>query len=282
MERHWLLVDLNNEIHRCWHTTGELSHDGKPTGIAYGVLRDIAFWTNKFQTPDIAFCADAGKPLRLKDRPEYKSTRQKKRQTPEEKAIYSALEQQAQELVFETLPALGYGNVFFSNGYEADDLIASTIEYNADEAGTVEFTIISSDKDLYQLLATDVCIFKPMHKEVYTIRDFNEEWGLSPRRWAKLKAIAGCATDDVVGIKGVGEKTAARYLRGELPIHHKSYQAIKESEWKINDNLLLTRLPYSGTPAFKLRDNEASPAKWRKVTEKLGMDSLRSSPPLFS
>lgn len=282
MEKHYLLVDLNNEIHRCWHTTGYLSHNGEATGIAYGVLRDLAIWSNKLSSGDFVFCLDGGRPKRMDDYPTYKGTRNKRRASPEEMAIYKSLNEQANELAFKILPDLGYHkSIFLHQGYEADDLIASVINNNS--GPDVSFTIISSDKDLYQLLAEDVCIFKPMTKEIYTQLDFFQEWGIKPSRWAKVKAIAGCETDDIVGVSGVGEKTAAKYLRGELPVHHKTHAAISEqSQEQFQQNLILTRLPYPGTPNCIIRPHKANKDKWRRTTEALGMESLKNSPPLFN
>ncbi|ASY64896.1 DNA polymerase I [Sinorhizobium sojae CCBAU 05684] len=95
-------------------------------------------------------------------------------------------------------------------GYEADDLIA-TYARLAEEAGA-DVTIISSDKDLMQLVTPKVAMYDSMKDKQITIADVIEKWGVPPEKMIDLQAMTGDSTDNVPGIPGIGPKTAAQLL----------------------------------------------------------------------
>ena len=96
-----------------------------------------------------------------------------------------------------------------------------------------------------------------------------------------MKALAGCSTDSVPGIKGVGEKTAIKYLKNELKESSKIYQRIISKEgWNIyKRNIELVKLPFTGTKIFKLKTDKLSATGWKEVVEQLGMKSIRERMP---
>jgi DNA polymerase-1 len=95
-------------------------------------------------------------------------------------------------------------------GYEADDLIA-TYARLAEEAGA-GVTIVSSDKDLMQLVTPNVSMYDSMKDKQITIPDVIEKWGVPPEKMIDLQAMTGDSTDNVPGIPGIGPKTAAQLL----------------------------------------------------------------------
>ncbi|MDK1492420.1 DNA polymerase I [Sinorhizobium sp. 7-81] len=95
-------------------------------------------------------------------------------------------------------------------GYEADDLIA-TYARLAEEAGA-GVTIVSSDKDLMQLVTPRVSMYDSMKDKQITIPDVIEKWGVPPEKMIDLQAMTGDSTDNVPGIPGIGPKTAAQLL----------------------------------------------------------------------
>ncbi|WEX88578.1 DNA polymerase I [Sinorhizobium garamanticum] len=95
-------------------------------------------------------------------------------------------------------------------GYEADDLIA-TYARLAEEAGA-DVTIVSSDKDLMQLVTSRVSMYDSMKDKQITISDVVEKWGVPPEKMIDLQAMTGDSTDNVPGIPGIGPKTAAQLL----------------------------------------------------------------------
>jgi DNA polymerase I len=95
-------------------------------------------------------------------------------------------------------------------GYEADDLIA-TYARQAEAAGA-DVTIISSDKDLMQLVTKNVHMYDAMKDKQISIPEVIEKWGVGPEKMIDLQAMTGDSTDNVPGIPGIGPKTAAQLL----------------------------------------------------------------------
>jgi DNA polymerase I len=95
-------------------------------------------------------------------------------------------------------------------GYEADDLIA-TYARQAEALGA-DVTIISSDKDLMQLVTKNVHMYDAMKDKQISIPDVMEKWGVGPEKMIDLQAMTGDSTDNVPGIPGIGPKTAAQLL----------------------------------------------------------------------
>ncbi|HSJ38721.1 MAG TPA: 5'-3' exonuclease H3TH domain-containing protein [Planococcus sp. (in: firmicutes)] len=108
---------------------------------------------------------------------------------------------------------LGWQN-FGEVGIEADDFIGSFTKQWGDE---VDFTIITGDKDMLQLLKPSVKIAfmkKGFHiYDVYTDERFKEEYGIEPDQFADVKAFMGDASDGYPGVKGIGPKTALQLIQ---------------------------------------------------------------------
>lgn len=97
-----------------------------------------------------------------------------------------------------------------TEGFEADDIIA-TYARQAEAIGA-DVTIISSDKDLMQLVTANVHMYDAMKDKQIGIPDVVEKWGVPPEKMIDLQAMTGDSTDNVPGIPGIGPKTAAQLL----------------------------------------------------------------------
>ncbi|HEV7323121.1 MAG TPA: DNA polymerase I [Ensifer sp.] len=95
-------------------------------------------------------------------------------------------------------------------GYEADDLIATYTRLA--EAAGAGVTIVSSDKDLMQLVTPNVSMYDSMKDKQISIPEVIEKWGVPPEKMIDLQAMTGDSTDNVPGIPGIGPKTAAQLL----------------------------------------------------------------------
>ncbi|RCW23382.1 DNA polymerase I [Ciceribacter lividus] len=95
-------------------------------------------------------------------------------------------------------------------GFEADDIIA-TYSRLAEAVGA-DVTIISSDKDLMQLVTPNVHMYDSMKDKQIGIPDVIEKWGVPPEKMIDLQALTGDSTDNIPGIPGIGPKTAAQLL----------------------------------------------------------------------
>ncbi|MDR1909011.1 MAG: DNA polymerase I, partial [Spirochaetaceae bacterium] len=164
--------------------------------------------------------------FRHKKYPDYKATRQK---APED--LHAQV-----PLVEELLGALGIA-ALRTDGFEADDIIA-TLARRCREEGRHCY-IISSDKDLLQLVGDDTWELRPrknsaeggggLNYELVGTAEVKAEWGVPPEKMLDLLALAGDSSDNVPGIKGVGEKTAAKLMSryGSLEAIYENIAAIE-------------------------------------------------------
>jgi len=281
MNKKWLILDCNFLCHRLKHSMGGLSHENTPTGVIYGFLKYIPLYQEKFDTPHIVFCWDSKSSKRKEIFPGYKANRgdRLKEMSTEEVIFETDFRYQMKMLRRKYLKIIGFRNVFCQKGYEADDLIASICDHLPllDEA-----IILTSDQDLYQCLNPQVSIYDPNKRKRMTAQKFQKTYGIKPPRWGMIKCIAGCSTDNVPGIKGVGEKTAIKYLNGDLKASLKSHLSIISPKGMklICRNRRLVVLPFVGTRVFKLKKDELSADGWRSVVRSLGLKSIRDKVPM--
>jgi 5'-3' exonuclease len=276
MNEPWLILDSNYLCHRAYHSTGGLEYGDIKTGVLFGFLRDVVILQDLFATDRPLFCFDMPPGLREGVCKTYKADRVARYNAmpEEEREAYIAFREQVTLLRERVLPRCGYRNIFYEPGYESDDIIASLCRSLPQ---TDEVVIISSDKDLYQLLSPRVRCHNPQKRQTFTEHEFRATYGIDPDQWPDVKALAGCPSDNVVGIRGVGELTAIQYLRGELKAPGKKYKDIEcnagQATWR--RNLCLVTLPYHGCPTFEVRPDDVTVARWRRVADWLGLKSLR-------
>src|SRR5438105_5678304 len=129
-------------------------------------------------------------------------------------------------------------------GYEADDLIATYVR-EACEAGATA-TIVSSDKDLMQLVSDCVIMFDTMKDRKIGRAEVVEKFGVPPEKVVEVQALIGDSTDNVPGVPGIGVKTAAQLIGeyGDLETLLKRAPEIKQDKRRqaLIDNAELARL----------------------------------------
>jgi len=159
---------------------------------------------------------------------------------------------------------------YIQSGYESDDLIARYVFDNASE----DIYIVTADDDMLQLLHK-AKIFNMAKSRIYQNQDFQNDYGIKPTDWAYVKMIAGCKSDNVPGIDGVGEKTAIKYIKGDLKKSTKAYQKIKEGSETINFNHQLVSLPFKGTKSMEIEENEFNMREFLRFCRDYGLNSFR-------
>lgn len=246
----------------------------QPTNVIYGFIIKIISIAEIAQPDVIAFAWDSkhGIDGRLKAFPDYKKERikKKKTKTPEEIESDNFANQQIDLLRDEILRSLGFSNVYFKDGFEGDDIVASLVYSNPGN----KFIILSSDNDFYQLLGDDTHMILP-GQVVFTEKSLMKKWGVTPDEWAIVKCIAGCKGDEVPGVERVKEKTAIKFLHGKLKETTKAYQKIMESEELIKRNFDLVVLPLDGTPEIIVKKDKTFKAKnYMDVMKRFGFMSL--------
>jgi DNA polymerase-1 len=273
MGRHWIIVDSNSIAWRAHYSVGNLKFKGQPTGVLYGFLATIIQLEEQLGSSRFVFAFDLGKSSKRRELcREYKRNRFDRKMTSAEKKRRQQVYQQIALLRKVYLKQIGFNNIFSQVGYEADDIIASVckLSLGSDDRATV----VSGDHDLYQLLERNVNLWNPTSRTLWSKTIFANYYGILPRRWSLVKAMSGCASDDVKGIQGIGERTAIKFLNSTLPEHTASYKKISSifGERVIKQNLRLVRLPFKGTQRFKLKLD--GPKEWKFVLHELGIRTL--------
>jgi DNA polymerase-1 len=199
--RHLYLVDGSGFIFRAFHALPPLTRrDGTPVGAVLGFCNMLMKLLDGTDCDAIAVIFDAGrKTFRNTIYPDYKAQRP---EPPPELVPQFALVRQATEAF--NVKAIELAD------YEADDLIA-TYTRLAREAGA-EVTIVSSDKDLMQLVRPGVGMLDPIKNRPIGPAEVREKFGVEPDRVVDVQALAGDSVDNVPGVPGIGVKTAAQLI----------------------------------------------------------------------
>ena len=198
-----ILVDGNNLLFRSYYATaytGNMMKNSKgfPTNGLYGFINMMNRIIKEEDPQYILVAFDKGKTFRHDKYEVYKAGRQA---MPDELKLQFPV---AKEL----LGAMGI-KYFEIDNYEADDIIG-TMSKIVDEEDEFIATIVSSDKDLLQLISDEVTVklLKSNDHIMMTPEVFRETYKVDPIRMIDLKALMGDSSDNIPGVKGIGEKTA--------------------------------------------------------------------------
>ena len=196
------LIDGHNVLYRTFFGLPRLSApDGTPTNVVLGTARILMKILREERPGAIAAVFDTPEPTpRHALFPEYKANRLK---VPEDLAAQLSL-------VKETIDALGVTRIEIP-GVEADDIIG-TMSRIGEEQG-MRVVIVSSDKDLYQLVSDHVVVRDGLKERAVGSEEVRETFGVDPGQVVDLLALAGDPSDNVPGVPGIGEKTAASLLK---------------------------------------------------------------------
>ncbi len=196
------LVDGSGILFRAFHALPPLTtRDGRPTGAAYGFTSMLAKLLRETGARRIAVVMDApGRTFRDEAFAAYKASRAA---TPQDLLPQIPV-------VKELVDALGIP-LLEIEGVEADDVIATLTERARAEGLEVE--IVTSDKDLMQLVGPGVRLRDTMADRIVGPAEVEARFGVPPGQVVEVMALMGDAIDDIPGVKGIGEKTAARLIR---------------------------------------------------------------------
>lgn len=202
-----ILVDGNNLLFRSYYATsysGVIMKNSKgfPTNGLYGFINMINKIIEEEKPNYILVAFDKGKTFRHEKYSEYKAGR---REMPEDLKLQFPKAK-------EVLDAMGIKHFEIDN-YEADDIIG-TLAKTVDMEDEFIATIISSDKDLLQLISkeVEVKLLKTKGFIRFDEKTFKDTYGTTPIHMIDLKALMGDASDHIQGVKGIGEKTAINLL----------------------------------------------------------------------
>ena len=227
-----ILVDGNNLLFRSYYATaynGNLMKNSKgfPTNALFGFTNMINKIILEEKPVYMIVAFDKGKTFRHEQYSSYKAGRN---ETPDELKMQFPI---AKELL--TNMGIKYYEI---DNYEADDIIGTFSSFCNKDSNYVG-TIISSDKDLLQLISEDVDIKLLKQKDYirYNLESFEEEYKIKPINIIDLKALMGDSSDNIPGVKGIGEKTALKLLQ-EYKSLDGIYENIDNIKGKIKEKLI--------------------------------------------
>ncbi|MFA5986734.1 MAG: DNA polymerase I [Parcubacteria group bacterium] len=207
-----LLLDGNAILHRAYHAIPPLStDDGVQTNAVYGFVSTLFTVLEKFQPEYIVASFDVpGKNFRHEMFPEYKT---KRKETPEDLTPQF-------DLVKDVVRSLGI-TIVEKEGFEADDVIGTISTHITDD---VDVVIVTGDKDTLQLVNDHVRVFtmsRGIHDMVLYDRELvKDKMGVEVEQIVDYKGLRGDPSDNIPGVKGIGEKTAVELLTTYHDLDH--------------------------------------------------------------
>ena len=220
-----VLIDGSGYIFRAFHALPPMTRgDGTPVNAVYGFTGMVMKLVDDLAPAHVAVVFDsARKTFRNDIYADYKANRT----DPPEELVPQF------DLVREATTALSLPQLEVP-GFEADDLIATYAALG--EAAGMETVIVSSDKDLMQLVRGGVTMLDPMKQRRIAGPEVEERFGVTPDKVVDVQALAGDSTDNVPGVPGIGVKTAAELINtyGDLDTLLASTGEIKQPKRREN------------------------------------------------
>jgi len=208
-----VIFDFYNLLHRSYHAFPRemKTSKGIQTNAVYGFISSVLSTVRELNPQYIAVASETGPSFRKEQFEDYKATRTWRKEHPEEA---EELDTQA-EIVKKVLNTMAIP-VISSPKYEADDIIGSLTKKFAKEG--VEIIIISNDMDMLQLVNDFVKAYRParppfVKKKFYTKEEVIKSFGFGPDKIADYKALRGDPSDNIPGVKGIGEVTAKKLVK---------------------------------------------------------------------
>ena len=232
---HFYLVDGSGYIFRAYYALPPLSRksDGLPTGAVIGfcnmlfkLLEDSRSDDSEQKPTHFAVIFDsARKNFRNEIYKDYKANRS---EAPEDLAPQF-------EYIRKAVKAFNLPSIEQIN-YEADDLLATYAKQIVKLGAKV--TIISSDKDLMQLVSKDIRLFDPMKSKVIGKKEVEEKFGVKPEQVVDVQSLAGDSSDNIPGVPGIGIKTAAELIKKYKNLDNLLNKAEEISQKKRRETLI--------------------------------------------
>lgn len=215
-----VLLDMHAILHRAYHALPDFaSSKGEPTGALYGLCNMLFVLYEKFKPTHIAACFDLPKPTyRHHAYDAYKAGRAKT-----DDALVEQLKKARDVVTTFGIP------IFDHEGFEADDMLGTIVEQIN---GAVPIIIASGDMDTLQLTATkgvSVFTLKKGIKDtiLYDAQAVRERFGFDAEYLPDYKGLRGDPSDNIIGVKGIGEKTATTLISTYKTIEH-MYQVLEK------------------------------------------------------
>ena len=206
MQKRLVLIDGHALAYRAYFGMPDTfsTHKGEKTNAVYGFTNMILAVWREYEPDYFIVTFDKGDTFRHEMYAEYKGTREK---MPDDLASQIARIEQLVRAF--NMP------VYTKDGYEADDLLGTLAAQAADQ--NIETLIVSGDRDIFQIIGPHTKVVYPGRsfndREVYDEAAVEKRYGLPPNKLVDLKAMVGDSSDNIPGVKGIGEKGGAKLLQ---------------------------------------------------------------------
>ncbi len=221
------IIDGNSYIYRAFYAIRNLTNSsGMPTNAVFG-FANMLLKVIKDKSPDLlAMVFDPKGPTRRNI--EYKDYKAHRPPMPRDLVTQIPYIHKLVEAF--RIP------VFIQEGQEADDVIA-TLARRA-EADGKEVVIVTGDKDILQLVGTNIKVYDTLKEKVFEPQDVEERWGVPPERMVEIMGLMGDASDNIPGIEGIGEKTAQTLIKQYGTIENLLAHAHEITKPKLKQSLM--------------------------------------------
>ena len=211
MARNFFIIDGHSQLYQAYYAiSGLTTPSGQPINAVYGFTRMLRKILKEDRPSYMAIAFDSkGPTFRHKEYEKYKEHR---KPTPDDLITQIPL-------IFDVINAYNIP-LFAIQGFEADDIIGTISTKVSKE--NIECTIITTDKDMDQLVDKYIKIFNPRKKQIRDIDRIRNEMGIEPKSFIDVLALSGDSSDNIPGVPGIGIKTALDLIR----------------EWKTLENVL--------------------------------------------
>jgi len=276
-EPSFFLIDGSSYFYRAFYALPPLSTpQGLPTNAIYGFTNMLLKVVREKKPDYLAIAFDTAAPTHRHQ--EYKAYKAQRPPMPDSLSVQIPYIHKIVESM--NIPALQ------EEGLEADDLIG-TIAKKAEAEG-LEVTLVTGDKDMFQLVSPRVKIYDTMKEKVYRVEEIKARFGVEPSQMTEIMGLMGDASDNIPGVPGIGEKTAIKLIAEFGDLDHLLSRLDQVKQPKLRENLskfseqakLSRRLATirTGCPiAFSLSDYRSREPEMDKLIplfKELGFESL--------
>jgi 5'-3' exonuclease len=268
---HIMIFDGLNTFIRSFSATPSTNEDGEHIGGITGFLYSIGKCVRDFKPSRciIVFDGVGGSKRRKKIYKDYKGNRANKTRLRRHDHHFANIEQEQEAMRYQFSRLVSYLDAlpvtFLSmDGIEADDTIAYIAQLYKEKSKKI--TIVSTDRDFYQLVNDQIEIWSPIKKKMYDTERVLNEFGVHPKNYVMYRSFTGDKSDNIPGVNGIGPKTLLKHVPNlnltkeyELDTlwkicndkidESKTYKKILDNQNIISDNWRLMNLKLLDIPA---------------------------------
>ncbi|MCK6462662.1 MAG: DNA polymerase [Candidatus Pacebacteria bacterium] len=283
-----VLLDAHAILHRAFHALPDFtSPKGEPTGALYGFTAFLLKVIRELKPDYIAAAYDMPQPtFRHAAYEDYKAKRPKM-----DDALAKQINRSRDILKEFNVP------VYAAPGFEADDVLGTVVEKVKDKSGEIQTVIASGDMDTLQLVKNGDVVVYTLKKGIndtviYDEKMVNERYGFGPEMIPDFKALKGDPSDNIIGVKGIGDKTATELIKkyggienlygelakGKVEAKPRVVELLKNSEEEARFSKTLAEIRRDAPIEFSLDDvswkKNFDPEKIKNIFNELGFRSL--------